>query len=169
MDIFSGIGKSFEDLSQQVKDLGKRSIYEAKEASKATKLRIRIRELENMIAEQYRHLGEVYYMEMREQSHLTDSSSSELLLAIDELQKERAALQNQIDSKALDVEDLPMQCLRCGQGLTEGTNFCPNCGTKVESIPHTKEVPDFIECKNCHYETERGATYCPRCGAPMQG
>ena len=83
MDIFNSIGKGFEDLSNQVKDLGLKGFYNAKEASNVAKLRMQIRELEIKILDEYAHLGEVYYMEMREQSHMADTTSSELLFAID--------------------------------------------------------------------------------------
>lgn len=167
MDIFNSIGKGIGDLSNQVKDLGKRSIYEAKEASKATKLKLQIHELELKIQAEFAHLGEVYYMEMREQSHLTDTSSSELLLAIDELQKEKDALENRVISKGLDGETVTLQCPDCHADVDEEANFCPNCGRKIDNVRYIEEDPDFIECENCHFQAERGSTYCPRCGTPL--
>ncbi|MDD7362593.1 MAG: zinc ribbon domain-containing protein [Peptoniphilus sp.] len=167
MDIFNSIGKGFEDLSNQVKDLGKRSIYEAKEASKATKLKIQIHDLEMKIQAEFAHLGEVYYMEMREQTHLTDTSSSELLLAIDELQKEKDALQNRVRTKGIEGEEFDAECPECHAKIDEDANFCPNCGKKIEFVHFVDEDPDFIECENCHFQAERGSTYCPRCGTPL--
>lgn len=167
MDIFNSIGKGFEDLSNQVKDLSIKGLYSAKEASNVAKLRMQIRELEAKILEEYTHLGEVYYMEMREQSHLADTTSSELLFAIDELQKEKASLENRMASKELDGEVFRYECPDCHTEINKDTNFCPHCGRKIETIELIADDPDFVECKNCHFQAEAGATYCPRCGTPL--
>lgn len=168
MDIFNTIGRSFEDLSNQVRDLGKRSIHEAKEASRTTKVKLQIHELELKIQSEFTHLGEVYYMEMREQSHLTDTTSSELLLAIDELQKEKHALENSVITKGIDGEGFVFTCPDCDTEIAEGTNFCPHCGRKIETVSYIHDDPDFIECNNCHFQADRGSTYCPRCGSPLE-
>ena len=168
MDIFNSIGKGFEDLSNQVKDLSIKGLYSAKEASNVAKLRMQIRELEAKIMEEYTHLGEVYYMEMREQSHLTDTTSSELLLAIDELQKEKHALENSVITKGIDGEGFVFTCPDCDTEIVEGKNFCPHCGRKIETVSYIHDDPDFIECNNCHFQADRGSTYCPRCGSPLE-
>lgn len=107
-------------------------------------------------------------MEMREQSHLTDTTSSELLLAIDELQKEKHALENSVITKGIDGEGFVFTCPDCDTEIAEGTNFCPHCGRKIETVSYIHDDPDFIECNNCHFQADRGSTYCPRCGSPLE-
>ena len=140
MDIFNSIGKGFEDLSNQVKDLGLKGFYNAKEASNVAKLRMQIRELESKILDEYTHLGEVYYMEMREQSHMADTTSSELLFAIDELQKEKASLQNRMEAKELEGDVFRYECPDCHTEISESTKFCPHCGRKIEKVELIAEV-----------------------------
>ena len=47
------------------------------------------------------------------------------------------------------MKDKPKFCTKCGSTLTTSTNFCANCGRKIDEIPE-KEKPsisqeDFIK------------------------
>ena len=46
-------------------------------------------------------------------------------------------------------------CIKCGQELKEGAEFCPECGTKQ---------PKTIKCPKCGREYEEGTTFCSECG-----
>ena len=98
---------------------------------------------------------------------MADTTSSELLFAIDELQKEKASLQNRMEAKELEGEVFRYECPDCHTEISESTNFCPHCGRKIEKVELIAEDPEFIECRNCHFQAEAGATYCPRCGTPL--
>lgn len=50
-----------------------------------------------------------------------------------------------------------MKCKHCGFGIEKGTNFCPNCGQKVEQK----------SCQYCGNGLDEEAKFCPSCGKPV--
>ncbi len=167
MDIFNAIGKNLESFAEQAKDLTKRVNIGAKEASKVTKIKFQLKEQEGQLNILYRDLGEAYYMEMRNQGHRTDKSSSELLMQLDEVITDIERLENLIKYGELN-EGSVKYCLQCHAELSEGDKFCRRCGTPVpqEIIEDEDiiEVMDPNECPYCHHELSEDASYCPGCG-----
>ena len=49
-------------------------------------------------------------------------------------------------------------CVKCGQPLTPGAKFCPQCGAKQEA-----QV-----CVKCGAPLQAGAKFCPECGAKQE-
>lgn len=169
MDLFSGIGRGLEDLAKQAKDVGKKVNIGAKEASKNTRIKIQLKEMEMKIQEAYERLGKTYYMEMRSQSHKTESSSAETLYQLDDLHVEKEALENLLKYKEINGEnkDGPLRCFNCQEEIGEGAKFCSNCGeavkTEVEIIE--ADLVEEVECPNCYYMAKKGSSFCPRCGS----
>lgn len=52
------------------------------------------------------------------------------------------------------------KCIKCGQELKEGAEFCPECGTKQ---------PKMVKCPKCGKEYEEGTTFCSECGEKLEG
>ncbi|WP_303667865.1 zinc-ribbon domain-containing protein [Selenomonas ruminantium] len=49
-------------------------------------------------------------------------------------------------------------CVKCGQELQDGADFCPECGTKQ---------PKTIKCPKCGKEYAEGTTFCSECGSKL--
>ncbi len=49
-------------------------------------------------------------------------------------------------------------CVACGQPLTPGAKFCPQCGAKQE----------LQYCVKCGAQLSAGANFCPQCGAKQE-
>ena len=54
-----------------------------------------------------------------------------------------------------------MQCKNCGKEVSEGSAFCPFCGTKVEE-------EQSLFCRNCGKENQEGAVFCAFCGTKLK-
>lgn len=51
-----------------------------------------------------------------------------------------------------------MNCIKCGQPLTEGAKFCSACGARVE------QQQNNAFCSTCGTKLEPSARFCPICG-----
>jgi uncharacterized membrane protein YvbJ len=64
-------------------------------------------------------------------------------------------------------------CAQCGYKLEGEFKFCPNCGSKINSIkdPNAEGegVKEVIICKNCGEENPLGNINCFSCGVPLKG
>lgn len=65
-----------------------------------------------------------------------------------------------------------MFCKNCGKEIKDESQFCWNCGTKVEIKKEEpvllEETPKKIECKNCGKEIYENADVCPQCGIRLR-
>ena len=52
-----------------------------------------------------------------------------------------------------------MKCNHCNSEVADGTNFCPNCGNRIE-------IPQPKICTHCGTKLEEGEKFCPNCGKP---
>lgn len=53
-----------------------------------------------------------------------------------------------------------MKCNHCNSEVAEGTNFCPNCGNRIEQ-------PQSPKCPKCNTDVAEGTKFCPNCGNPI--
>ena len=82
-----------------------------------------------------------------------------------------------------------MKCNHCNSEVADGTNFCPNCGNRIETTQSLKcpqcntevadsvkfcpncgssvETPQPQKCNNCGTEFEEGEKFCSNCGTPV--
>lgn len=65
-------------------------------------------------------------------------------------------------------------CIKCGQALADGANFCANCGTVVNEINtnmQRKMVYDgeLHKCPNCGEILESFVSNCSSCGYELRG
>lgn len=169
MDIFDTIGKNLESFAEQAKDLTKRVNIGAKEASKVTKIKFQLKEQEGQLNLLYRDLGETYYMEMRNQAHRAEKSSSELLMQIDEVILDIERLENLIKYGELNEGD-KRYCIQCNAELGEGDKFCRRCGMPVDMADDAEiiEISNPKVCPHCQHEISEDAIYCPGCGQPIE-
>ena len=68
-----------------------------------------------------------------------------------------------------------MFCKNCGKDVRDDSQFCWNCGTKVEIkkdepavIKDVEEVPKKTKCKNCDSEIYEMADTCHHCGIRLR-
>lgn len=59
-----------------------------------------------------------------------------------------------------------MYCNKCGHMNDEGTNFCLNCGNKLEHISENNQ-PEKRFCINCGSEVVNDTKYCINCGVDL--
>ena len=62
-------------------------------------------------------------------------------------------------------ETLVAECAVCGEGIPEGAEECPSCGTKV--LAEAAE-PEVNRCPKCDAELPLDATECPSCGSKVE-
>lgn len=55
-----------------------------------------------------------------------------------------------------------MNCPNCQTQLSEGTQFCPSCGTKVNIEQENQTT--VKSCPNCGNALANDAAFCPNCG-----
>lgn len=60
-----------------------------------------------------------------------------------------------------------MICPHCGAQLSDGSTFCTNCGTRLDTAANTQPQKRF--CTSCGAEIPAGSSFCVQCGAPVAG
>ena len=60
-----------------------------------------------------------------------------------------------------------MICPHCGAQLSDGSTFCTNCGTRLDTVANT--LPKKRFCTSCGAEIPAGSSFCVQCGAPVAG
>jgi len=61
---------------------------------------------------------------------------------------------------------LTAQCSNCGQPVTAGTKFCPNCGAAASSVRSSAAAKSI--CPSCGAENAGSAKFCKECGRSVQ-
>lgn len=64
-------------------------------------------------------------------------------------------------------EEVAMICPHCGAQLSDGSTFCTNCGTRLDTVANT--LPKKRFCTSCGAEIPAGSSFCVQCGAPVAG
>lgn len=63
-----------------------------------------------------------------------------------------------------------MNCIKCGKVLSEGSNYCPQCGKNVAIAmgmqKHTVKEEKVEFCKKCGTQSQ-GGRYCGQCGTEL--
>ncbi|MBD3229367.1 MAG: zinc-ribbon domain-containing protein [Candidatus Lokiarchaeota archaeon] len=62
---------------------------------------------------------------------------------------------------------LELICNNCGAPLVPGSNFCSNCGDKVETFPVEPSEPTNT-CPSCDEPVDESTVFCPRCGQEVR-
>lgn len=58
-----------------------------------------------------------------------------------------------------------MYCVSCGNKIKEGSKFCGECGTKIDSSDTKKSLkPNSNKCSYCGEQLEDDVLKCPSCG-----
>lgn len=63
-----------------------------------------------------------------------------------------------------------MFCKSCGKEMGDNSQFCWNCGTKVEvkTEPVEENIQKNASCKYCNEEINAKADVCPHCGMRLR-
>ena len=69
-----------------------------------------------------------------------------------------------------------VKCTVCNNDVDDNSEFCPNCGTKVEQMATANEVENQTVasqntkfCTNCGDQIDVNAVICPKCGVQIAG
>lgn len=63
-----------------------------------------------------------------------------------------------------------MKCSNCGEEISDGIKFCPNCGENLEKMRGTDsgENLENPKCPDCGHEISDAVTFCPNCGCNLK-
>ena len=63
-----------------------------------------------------------------------------------------------------------MKCSNCGEEISDGIKFCPNCGENLEKMRGTDsgENLENPKCPDCGHEIGDAVTFCPNCGCNLK-
>jgi membrane protease subunit (stomatin/prohibitin family) len=95
---------------------------------------------------------------------------------------------NSTGNTGIGMSGAASKCPKCGYQITEGSKFCPNCATPIQSFqdaeiacphctigrirPGEKFCPScgklvINTCPNCNSTLKPGSKFCPNCGKPI--
>lgn len=63
-----------------------------------------------------------------------------------------------------------MKCSNCGEEISDGIKFCPNCGENLEKMRGTDSCENLEnpKCPDCGHEIIDAVTFCPNCGCNLK-
>ncbi len=81
---------------------------------------------------------------------------------LQEAKDEKAGIERakEEERKRREAEEAAHSCPNCGAYNPEGTNFCQECGTKLEGATPAKRF-----CQECGTELPAGSRFCGACGS----
>ena len=68
------------------------------------------------------------------------------------------------DTNSFVSHDNVLHCPQCNSIISEGDNFCKNCGYQIQN-EKINEKPNF--CPKCGAEIEGKYKFCIKCGEPI--
>ena len=60
-----------------------------------------------------------------------------------------------------------MKCSKCGAEFANGTQFCPGCGTELNTQPQFVPAPPKVTCRECGEINDSRFEFCQNCGAAL--
>ena len=157
----------FDKLNDFAKTIGDKT----NEAIETTKLHSKISSEKSAAAEKMKKIGEFFYAQYAG-GETVDEGIFELCQGIDahnqaiaEAQAEigRIKAANEPAAPAAPAAPAEKVCPSCGASNVEGTKFCSECGTRLDTPPQ----PVKRLCPSCGAEAEEGAKFCNECGARL--
>lgn len=121
-------------------DLGKKTSEATNKITKETKLKLKINENKNKIADLYEEIGKkVYEKHTREENISIKEELEEECSKIDELSKEIEEARKEI----LKLNN-KKQCSNCYAEIEKDAVFCSKCGQKVQTVEvvEPEQVPE---------------------------
>lgn len=143
-----------------------RGVANAGRGTKAISLKAQIADLNRSRVSLMAQLGESLYEPTRALEEYRASREA-LYVSIEELDAQRIALQNELDSieRQANLATAPapaVRCPKCGRGLSQGDAFCPGCGTSVEQARANQHL-----CMSCGNALGSDDMFCMNCGTPV--
>ena len=97
------------------------------------------------------------------------NSVSRIEQRIDEKMQEIRQIQRCAEEAARKRADASAQECDCGAPLTEGAQFCSDCGARIDVFQgQTQSRSETVKfCSQCGAVARPGARFCPHCGFPI--
>ncbi len=162
MALFDKLGQVAKNISDKTGD-----------AIETTKLSAKVAKENTLAVEQLAKIGEFYYKQYLEGTEVAADVLEFCETAKTHYEAADAA-QAEIDrikaeNEAAKAAQQPVNraggivCPNCGATNGEGTNFCQNCGTKLEAAP----APAKKFCTECGAALDPEARFCNSCGTKV--
>ena len=153
MDFFNVLGKKITNAAQGVQE-------KTADGIETTKISNELRSIRGEVQKLYTSLGELYY------KTASKSAEGEIRTVCDEIDKLMAKTE-ELNARKKEIA-MKGHCPTCGKSVKSGSNFCANCGTKIE-VP--EEEPEQAEekaepdcCPDCGTAVRPGIRFCTNCG-----
>lgn len=179
----------FEDLGNNIKNVGNTISSGAKDLTQKAKLNSEIGQIKKDIDVLYRQLGEKTYWnngapeeEMEDVQPLIDNIDG-AFTAIKAKEDEIAQIDAEAQARKEEEEARKRQqaedrakaaaaavCQNCGAKLLPDSKFCVQCGTPVpqpEPVPEPEPAVERV-CPNCGAPYEEDACFCIECGTKLK-
>jgi ribosomal protein L40E len=170
----------FDKIGDFARNLGDK----ASSAIETTKLNNKINAEKTSISEYMRQIGE-YYFGKHQAGEPDDPNVAEYFAAIEShnqaiaeaqaeivrIQAEAAAQSQAAQGAAPAPVEGSLICPSCGAVNPPGTNFCSECGSKIEppAAPEPQPEPEARFCPGCGAQVALTAKFCGECGYRFEG
>jgi len=152
MEFFNIIGKKITNAAQGVQE-------KTADGIETTKIANELRSIRGEVQKLYTSLGEMFY------KTASESAEGELRGVCDELDKLMAKTE-ELNARRKEIA-MKGHCPACGKPVKSGSNFCANCGTKIEvpeEEPEQEEKAEPVCCPECGTAARPGIRFCTNCG-----
>ena len=156
-----------DDFDKKITSWGQGAIQKTKDASGTAKLSNAISSLENQKKGHFTEIGRLYYAECQKSEEFDNGLFTgvigQYLSEIHRLDNEIQSIQEQINQ----IKGI-MYCSNCKAEIPQNSQFCNQCGHKVEIKTVAPTVDTGKKCKNCNADIEEDQIYCTNCGIKIE-
>lgn len=147
-----------EDLGKKVTQAGNDTTQAAKNFSDINKFNSEIKACEKNIAKIYSEMGQKYY------EIYSESPVEEMKAFVDEIRANKSRI-DELGIQIAGIKGLAI-CESCGAEIPVDSQFCPNCGMKMEK--KEPEIPEGMKkCPSCGLVVGISSKFCVKCGANL--